>query len=223
LKQIYYDVQSKQKFSLLLHLLKHEKSNLVMVFCNTRRSVDFLGRMLADNGVEAFTIHGGLTQSRRNSILKDFHKEEILVLICTDVAARGLDIKNVSHIYNYDIPKTGKEYIHRIGRTARAGKEGIAINLLSDKDYDNFRKINRDSSLDIQERKLPQFQEIYIRPLHRPRKFDQHSKFSRNKFRRRENSEVAGSRFRRDSGFGRRGRFGRERRNSSSRRFGRRY
>ena len=183
LKQFYYDVQTNKKFSLLLHLLKNEKSNLVMVFCNTRRTVDFASKMLSSNGIEAVAIHGGLRQNKRNSIMRDFHKGEVLVLVCTDVAARGLDIKNVSHIYNYDLPKTSKEYIHRVGRTARAGEEGIAISLVSQLDYDNFRQITNDSSLDIKEEKLPEFREIYIRPLHRFRKFGRRNFSSRRRFR----------------------------------------
>ncbi len=84
-------------------------------------------------------------------------------MVCTDVAARGLDIKNVSHVYNYDCPKTSIEYIHRIGRTARAGKDGKAITILSERDYDNFRRVGEDSSLNIEKIQLPEFEKVFVR------------------------------------------------------------
>jgi ATP-dependent RNA helicase DeaD len=145
LKQIYYDVKDNEKFSLLVHLLKREDAHLVMIFCNTRRNTDFVAKNLKENGVTAQAIHGGMEQNKRNRVIKSFDNSNINVLVCTDVAARGLDIQDISHVYNYDITPDAKDYIHRIGRTARAGKEGIAINILASRDYDNFytaRNIN---------------------------------------------------------------------------------
>lgn len=161
LHQVYYDVQDNQKFSLLVHLLKNEKAGLVMVFCNTKRMTDFVTKHLQKNGVEANAIHGGLSQSKRNSTLKKFHSAHCTVLVCTDVAARGLDIPGVSHVYNYDIPLESENYVHRIGRTARAGKEGIAISLLSSRDYESFSRINRRIA-DVKREDLPQFETIFI-------------------------------------------------------------
>lgn len=160
LRQIYYDVPRDLKFSLLVHLLKREKHNLVMVFCNTRHNTDFIGRNLRNLGVDVLAIHGGLTQQKRNKIMEKFNKNKVYVLVCTDIAARGLDIGGISHIYNYDIPKTSKDYIHRIGRTARAGKEGIAINLLSDRDYDNFGNVLKDPSLNIEKVENPKIETV---------------------------------------------------------------
>ena len=156
LKQVFYDVPDSLKFSLLVHLLKKEKAKLVMVFCGTRRNVDFVTKNLTNIGINAKAIHGGLNQNQRNKVMEEFNSDKgITVLICTDVAARGLDILGVSHIYNYDIPKTSTEYIHRIGRTARAGKEGIAINILCSRDYENFSIVTRDEKLKISKLKLP--------------------------------------------------------------------
>jgi len=89
-----------------------------------------------------------------------FHKNEARILVASDVAARGLDIKNVSHIINYDSPKTSKEYIHRIGRTARAGSEGKVISLISEPDYDNFRNVLDDRLIVVQQLQLPEFQRV---------------------------------------------------------------
>ncbi|MBI2632132.1 DEAD/DEAH box helicase [Candidatus Pacearchaeota archaeon] len=163
LKQIYYDVSSDLKFSLLLNLLKLERSGLVMVFCNTQRNTDFIAANLRKFGVDATAIHGGLSQAKRNKIMERFHAGKAEVLICTDVAARGLDIKGVSHVYNYDIPPSSKEYIHRIGRTARAGKDGIAISIVSQRDYDNFRSVLRNPDLKIAQEKMPDVERVNIR------------------------------------------------------------
>lgn len=165
LEQIFYDVPREKKFSLLVHLLRHEKKGLVMVFCNTRHNTDFLGHNLQEQGINALVIHGGLTQQRRNKIMDAFKSGDVYVLICTDVAARGLDIKDVSHVYNYDLPPNSKEYVHRIGRTARAGREGKAINLVSERDYDNFRQVLRDSSLKIKQEDMPQIEEVRVRRM----------------------------------------------------------
>ena len=155
LDQIYYRVKDNMKFSLLLHLLKNENSDLIMVFCNTKRYTDTIAKNLKSSGVKARAIHGGLTQNQRNNVMKQFHEGRADVLVCTDVAARGLDINGVSHVYNYDIPRESKQYIHRIGRTARAGKEGKAINILSRKDNDNFKNVLKFNDVVIREEKLP--------------------------------------------------------------------
>jgi ATP-dependent RNA helicase DeaD len=131
-----------------------------MVFCSTRKNADFVYKNLKNFKIACGVIHGGFTQNRRTKVLEDFHKKRINVLICTDVAARGLDIKGVSHVYNYDIPKTSEEYIHRIGRTARAGKNGMAVNLLSNRDYENFSKVLENESLKIDLEDLPSFERL---------------------------------------------------------------
>ncbi|MBW2980654.1 DEAD/DEAH box helicase [Candidatus Woesearchaeota archaeon] len=171
LRQVYYDVKDNLKLSLLVHLLKQEHAGLVMVFCNTRRYVDTVAKSLKHAGIEATAIHGGLTQAKRDRVIDHFHSGKVYVLVCTDVAARGLDIKGVSHIYNYDIPKESKQYIHRIGRTARAGKEGKAINLLANRDHDNFSRVLRDNDVEIIKEETPYVERIQPRFEHQHRGF----------------------------------------------------
>ncbi len=169
LKQVYYDVSKNMKLSLLIHLLKNESSGLVMIFCNTRRNVDFVVKALRRNNVDAIATHGGLTQNKRTRTIETFHKGKAQVLVCTDVAARGLHIDDVSHIYNYDLPKDAKDYIHRIGRTARAGEEGKVINILCDYDYDSFSRIlNEYRDFSIEKVKKPYIEKIKI-PVVYPR------------------------------------------------------
>ncbi|MFH1456392.1 MAG: DEAD/DEAH box helicase [archaeon] len=141
LKQVYYNIINNMKLSLLTHLLENEKSGLVMVFCNTRRTTDFVVKNLCANKIDATAIHGGLSQNKRSRTIDMFNGAKVSVLVCTDVAARGLHIENVSHVYNYEIPKDPKDYVHRIGRTARAGENGKVVNLLSNSDHDNFSRV----------------------------------------------------------------------------------
>lgn len=160
LKQYYYDVPSNAKFSLLVHLLKKEKSGTIMIFCNTRMNVDIVAKNLKRYDIVANAIHGGLNQNKRSKIMENFQKSKTEILVCTDVAARGLDISGVTHVYNYDSPKSSEEYIHRIGRTARAGEEGLAISLVSNRDYANFRKVREDDALPIVIKELPSFEKL---------------------------------------------------------------
>ena len=186
LKQIYYNVDKNMKLSLLVHLLNNEKSSLVMVFCNTRRNTEFVTKVLKLNGVNATAIHGGLSQNKRSDTIGRFNGSKTSVLVCTDVAARGLDIGNVSHVYNVDLPKDAKDYVHRIGRTARAGEEGIAINLLCDYDHDNFRRIQAEyPEFDIECLERPYLKRVNIPAIkyNRPRRGDSR----RNNFRSRGN------------------------------------
>ncbi|HLC72987.1 MAG TPA: DEAD/DEAH box helicase [Candidatus Nanoarchaeia archaeon] len=170
LKQYYYDVPIRDRFHLLVHLLKEEKAPYAIVFCGTRRSVDLVAYNLNKNGLEAKAIHGGLTQSKRKQVMESFQGKKTEILVASDIAARGLDIKMLTHVYNFDVPKTPKEYVHRVGRTARAGEEGIAITLVSHKDYDNFRRVLDEPSLKIEKLPLPKFQIVEFQPF-MPRQF----------------------------------------------------
>ncbi len=185
LHQTYYDVGEDMKFSLLVHLLKHEDSNLVMVFCNTKRNTDKVAKNLKFAGIDAMAIHGGLPQGKRNNVMERFHSGKACVLVCTDVAARGLDIRDVSHVYNYDIPRESKQYIHRIGRTARAGAEGKAINILSSKDYDNFSQVLKENDVEITEEGLPVLEKAALRKSQGMMSKPAIKRVQRNKKRRR--------------------------------------
>ena len=161
LKQVYYDIyEQNNKFSLLVHLLKTNTEGLSIVFCGTRHESDAVARNLKNQGIRVSAIHGGMRQQKRSSSLDALKNKETKVLVATDVAARGLDIKNVTHIYNYDVPKTSVEYVHRIGRTARAGAKGSAITLLTKRDHENFRRVQSNRDLLIEREEVPDFQRI---------------------------------------------------------------
>ncbi|MBD3164627.1 DEAD/DEAH box helicase [Candidatus Woesearchaeota archaeon] len=200
LKQVYYDIKDNLKFSLLVHLLKHEQQGLVMVFSNTRRNVDFIAKNLKLNGIDSLPIHGGFSQAKRTNVMKHFHSGRAFVLVCTDVAARGLDIPHVSHIYNYDIPKDAKEYVHRIGRTARAGKEGKVINLLAGRDHENFDRVLRENRIKIEKEEIPRIGKAVIKRTERRRQGNRFGSrgFGRKNSRNRNFSRNKGTKNRRD-------------------------
>ena len=180
LKQFYYNMNEKNhKFSLLVHLLKKNREELSIVFCGTRKEVDVLGKNLKLHSIPATVIHGGMSQDKRSDSLFALKNKRSKVLVATDVAARGLDIKNVKSIYNYDVPIIPKDYTHRIGRTARAGEEGIAITLLTRRDYVNFRKVQKYNEHRIEEKKIPDFKLFSLkRSIEQKEKKIQYSKKS---------------------------------------------
>ena len=153
LKQYYYNIEAHEKFSLLVHLLKKENTERSLVFCAKRTTVEIVTRNLHKQGIKAEMIHGKLSQNRRLSVMENFKKGNPSVLVASAVAARGLDIKDVSHVFNYDLSQDPQEYIHRVGRTARAGEFGKAITLLSPNDHDAFR--NMLSRYDVTVKVLP--------------------------------------------------------------------
>ncbi len=125
-KQTCFGVEPWDKKRLLVHLLKHEAPTLTLVFCRTKQTVDGLTAYLNRKNIEAHSIHGDMYQGKRDRIMRSLRAGDLSVLVCSDLAARGLDVDNISHVINYDIPDDPEIYVHRIGRTARAGKKGIA-------------------------------------------------------------------------------------------------
>ncbi len=168
LKQIYYDIRSHDKFSLLVHLLKHKTDGLALVFCSRRSEVDIVAKNLKKQGIHAMAIHGGLTQNRRSNALDALKDDKIDVLVATEVAGRGIDIENITQVYSYDCAQTSQEYTHRIGRTARAGKSGEAVTLLTPRDHDNFGRVISDSQITIEKAEVPEFKRV---PFDRSRSY----------------------------------------------------
>jgi len=198
LKQVYFNVMKHGKLALLIHLLKQEASGLAIIFCNTRNTTDFVNRNLRANKIDAVSIHGGLSQNKRSNTIEIFNKGKVGVLVCTDVAARGLHIENVSHVFNYEIPKDAKDYVHRIGRTARAGEEGMVMNLICELDHDNFGRVLSEYR-DFNVEKIEKPETASIAPI-KPSNLEQRPR--RNSFGNRGNQRSFGSN-RRNQRFGR--------------------
>ncbi len=129
-----YHVGKSEKFSLLLGLLQREQPERALIFCNTKVQTADVAQKLLGNGYAARSITGDLPQSRRIRLLERFKRGDVRILVATDVASRGLHVEDVTHVFNYDVPQDPEEFVHRIGRTARAGKEGRAITLCCEDD-----------------------------------------------------------------------------------------
>jgi ATP-dependent RNA helicase RhlB len=125
--QIVYFPSNEEKAPLLIHLLKSMNAVRTMVFVNTKREAEYLARLIEANELDASAISGDVPQNKRMRMLKDFQSGKLAVLVATDVASRGLHVPDVSHVVNYDLPQDAEDYVHRIGRTARAGATGDAI------------------------------------------------------------------------------------------------
>lgn len=141
--QVAYVVYENQKLPLVTHLLKDRGLKSVIVFCATKIAAKQLGGQLKRIGLLAEDIHSDLDQSQREDVLLQFRNRKLNILVATDLLSRGIDIEDIDLIINYDVPKEGEDYIHRIGRTARAESEGVAITLISEKEQYQFSKIEK--------------------------------------------------------------------------------
>ncbi|MBO6514198.1 MAG: DEAD/DEAH box helicase [Phycisphaerales bacterium] len=130
-KQGYVTVEPWDKRRMLAHVLTHEEPALTIVFCRMKRTVDSVVRYLERKGISAHAIHGDLTQSKRNSVMTKFRSGDLAVLVASDLASRGIDVEGITHVVNYDLPEDPDIYVHRIGRTARAGRNGHAWSLVT--------------------------------------------------------------------------------------------
>ncbi|WP_051302847.1 DEAD/DEAH box helicase [Salibacterium aidingense] len=157
--QHYIEVPEREKFDTLCHLLDITPPELAIVFGRTKRRVDELSEALTQRGYAAAGIHGDLKQEQRDKVLRQFKKGILDILVATDVAARGLDVQNVTHVYNFDLPQDPESYVHRIGRTGRAGKEGAAISFSTPKEISHLRFIEKTIKKQMTKQEIPTLEE----------------------------------------------------------------
>ncbi len=162
ISQVFYEVRESEKINALKRLLDVEDPELAIVFCHTKREVDEVAMQLQETGFNAAALHGDFTQAHRDEVMNKFRSGKLDVLVATDVAARGLDIQNVSHVINYSIPQNPESYIHRIGRTARAGRSGIAITLVRPMEYRTLRLIEKTAKTRIDKKALPSDRDVIV-------------------------------------------------------------
>jgi len=158
-EQYYMEVQEQQKFEILSRLIDMEAPDLAIIFGRTKRRVDELSEALKKRGYSAEGLHGDLSQNQRDMVMRKFRDGSIDVLVATDVAARGLDVSGVTHVFNFDLPQDPESYVHRIGRTGRAGKEGVAITFVTPRETDHLHLIERITRHRITKRPLPSMAE----------------------------------------------------------------
>ncbi len=154
IKQVVIETTDRGKLDALCNIIDQQQPFMAIIFCRTKTRVKSLNWDLRTRGYNSEEIHGDLSQSKREQVLKSFRKMEIQLLVATDVAARGLDIEGITHIFNYDIPREAESYIHRIGRTGRAGETGMAFTFVTERDADTLRSIERKIDKDIKSSKL---------------------------------------------------------------------
>ncbi len=158
--QIYFEVRESDKFEALCRIIDVEPEFYGLVFCRTKVKVEEVANRLIDRGYDAEALHGDISQYQRERILNKFKKRRINILVATDVAARGLDISDLTHVINYSLPEDPNFYVHRIGRTGRAGKEGTAITFVTPSEYRRLVYIKKVSKSRIRKEKLPEVSQI---------------------------------------------------------------
>ena len=158
--QIYFEVATSDKFDALCRIIDIEHEFYGLVFCRTKVDVDKIAKHLVDRGYDADALHGDISQYQRELILNKFKKKRTNILVATDVAARGIDIVELSHVINYSLPQDPESYVHRIGRTGRAGKEGTAITFVTPEEYRRLLFIKRIAKTEIRKEKLPRIKDI---------------------------------------------------------------
>lgn len=155
IEQCYIEVPERKKFDTLCNLLDLHAPDAVIIFARTKKRVDELNQALTHRGYSSGAIHGDLNQGQRNSVMNQFRTGAIEILVATDVAARGLDIEGISHIYNFDIPQDPESYVHRIGRTGRAGHKGVAFTFITSREREHLKIIERMTRRKITRHPIP--------------------------------------------------------------------
>ena len=158
--QRHYLVNPRDKLAALTRLFEMENPARALIFARTRISTGELASALSARGIPAEALNGDMSQANREQVLRRFRQGRVHVLVATDVAARGLDIDDISHVFNYDLPQDPEVYVHRVGRTARAGKKGVAITLITPRERHRLRQIQRYTRQDIPQATIPTEEDI---------------------------------------------------------------
>jgi ATP-dependent RNA helicase DeaD len=160
-QQFYYEIKQKDRFESLCRILDAEEPSAAIIFCKTKRGVDELVESMQARGYNVEGMHGDMSQNQRMNTLKRFKEANLDFLVATDVAARGIDVENVSHVINYDLPQDTESYVHRIGRTGRANREGMAYTLVTAREYMTLKHIQNATKSKIKRREIPTVDDIF--------------------------------------------------------------
>lgn len=160
IEQYYFEVRATDRIEALCRVIDVENFKLVLIFCNTKKTVDEVVIQLQARGYGADALHGDMSQAQRDKVMNKFRKGIIDILVATDVAARGLDINNVDAVFNYDIPQDEEYYVHRIGRTGRAGKAGKAYSFVTGRDFYKLKDIEKYTKSKISFKLIPSYEDV---------------------------------------------------------------
>ncbi len=158
--QYYFEVKNKDRFETLCRVLDKEDPTTVMIFCKTKKGVDEVVEGMQARGYNVEGMHGDMNQRQRMNTLRKFKEKSLDYMVATDVAARGIDVDNVSHVINYDLPQDIESYVHRIGRTGRANKEGIAYTIVTPREYMMLKRIEKTTKCKIKRKDIPTVDDI---------------------------------------------------------------
>ncbi|CAM3402848.1 DEAD/DEAH box helicase [Marinicrinis lubricantis] len=164
IKQMAVDTTDRGKLATLVKMIEVYRPYLAVVFCRTKIRAKKLTEQLVSYGIEADELHGDLSQAKREQVMRRFREAKLQVLVATDVAARGLDVEGVTHVFNYDIPQDAESYIHRIGRTGRAGQEGAAVTFVSPRDRSTLQLIEKGIHMMLKRRSMSEFIDVKEMP-----------------------------------------------------------
>lgn len=160
IEQLYFETSEKGKVELLTRLLDLHNVKLALVFCNTKSNVDRVVEILKTRGYFSDSLHGDMNQAQREKVMRGFRNGSVEILVATDVAGRGIDVKNIEAVFNYDLPRDDEDYIHRVGRTGRAGESGIAFTFVTRNQVQSIRRIERLNGVLINKREVPTYEEL---------------------------------------------------------------
>ncbi|MEZ6114436.1 MAG: C-terminal helicase domain-containing protein [Pirellulaceae bacterium] len=162
IEQFYFTVEPTRKFDLLLKLLEREQPKQAIVFCRTKRGTDKLADRLSKVWKNTACIHGDMAQNARDRVMARFREAKLQILVATDVVGRGIDVSGISHIINYDIPAFSDDYVHRVGRTGRMGREGVAYTFVAPEEGIELTRIEQRINLLLKRDEMPGFDLVAI-------------------------------------------------------------
>ncbi len=160
-EQFYFEVKHRDRFETLCRILDVDEPESAIIFCRTKRGVDELVEAMQSRGYSVEGMHGDMSQNQRQNTLKKFRDSNLDFLVATDVAARGIDIENISHVINYELPADAESYVHRIGRTGRANRAGIAYSLVTPREYGMLKQIEHVTRSHIRRKEVPTVEDVY--------------------------------------------------------------
>jgi ATP-dependent RNA helicase DeaD len=158
--QSYYVVEERERDEALVRLIDYKNPTKSIIFCRTKREVDRVAGILNSQGFSAKALHGDIEQRVREAVIRDFKSKDGEILIATDVASRGLDVSDVTHVFNYHIPFDSESYVHRIGRTGRAGRDGFAVSIITPQEYRSMQKIEKSTGSKLITKVVPNISEV---------------------------------------------------------------
>ena len=160
IEQFYYMVREEERDFAVIRLIDSEDPVKAVIFCRTKKDVDRLSHVLNTCGHQARGLHGDMEQNQREEVIRNFRSEHVRILVATDVAARGLNVNEISHVFNYQLPFDPASYVHRIGRTGRAGKKGVACTLVTLREWRDFQRYEKILGTRIQREEIPTLEEV---------------------------------------------------------------